>query len=82
MDHTCDNKENNVLSIEEKVDVTSIHSINVNKSISMNNDEHFIHKYYAPFLSSKNHEDVSYRSEYDSSKRKFRNHKALFWIYY
>ena len=27
--------------------------------IFMNDDESFIHKYYLPFLPSKNHEDVS-----------------------
>ena len=56
MDHTCENKENNVLSIEEKVDVTSIHSINTNNDISINDRDKFMHKYYAPFLSSNNHE--------------------------
>ena len=38
----------------------------------MNDDETFIHKYYAPFLSSNNHEDVSSGSEYDSAKRRIR----------
>ena len=33
--------------------------------ISMNDDDNFIHKYYAPFLSSKNHEYVYSGSEYD-----------------
>ena len=47
MDYTCDNKENNVLNIEEKVDVTSIHYINANNDISMNDDENYMHKYYA-----------------------------------
>ena len=36
----------------------------------MNDDENVIHKYYALFLSSKNHEDVSSGSEYDSGKWK------------
>ena len=34
----------------------------------MNDDDNFIHEYYATFL-SKNHEDVSSVSEYDSDKR-------------
>ena len=36
----------------------------------MNDDENFIHKYYAPFLPSNNNEDVSSGSEYDSSKQR------------
>ena len=36
----------------------------------MNDDENYIHKYYAPFLLSKNHEDVSSGTEYDSAKRR------------
>ena len=31
----------------------------------MNDDELYINKYYAPFLSSKDHEDISSGSEYD-----------------
>ena len=34
----------------------------------MNYYENYMHKYYAPFLSSNNHEDVLSRSEYDSEK--------------
>ena len=48
------------------MDVTSIHYINATNEISMNYDDNYIHKYYAPFLSSNNHEDVSSGSEYDS----------------
>ena len=36
-----------------------MHSINETNYISMNYEEDFIHKYYEPFLSSKNREDVS-----------------------
>ena len=49
MDNTCDENVNNVLNIEEEAYVTSIHSINAANDISMNNDENYIHKYYAPF---------------------------------
>ena len=45
--------------------MTSINSINATNDISINDDDNFIHKYYASFLSSKNHEGVSSRSEYD-----------------
>ena len=34
----------------------------------MNYDENFTHKYYASFLPSKYHEDISSGSEYDSTK--------------
>ena len=49
IDHTCDNNGINLLNTEEDVDITSVQSINGNNDISMNNDENFIHKYYAPF---------------------------------
>ena len=47
---TCDDNGINLLNIEEEADVTSIQSISVTDDISMNDDENFIHKYYAPFL--------------------------------
>ena len=43
----------------------------------MNNDHNFMHKYYAQFLSSKNHEDVSSGSEYDSEKRRVHQNKDI-----
>ena len=43
----------------------------------MNYDEHFIHKYYAPFLPSNNHEDISSGSQYDSEKRRVRCNKRI-----
>ena len=43
--------------------MTPIHFINATNYISMNDDDNFIHKYYAPFLSSNKHEDVSSGSE-------------------
>ena len=46
----------------------------------MNNDENVIQKYYAPFLSSNNHEDVYSGSEYYSAKKSVVI-KTLFWIY-
>ena len=57
--HTCDDNGNNLLNTEEEADFTSTQYINRTNDISMNDDEIFIHKYYAPFLSSKNHEDMS-----------------------
>ena len=36
----------------------------------MNDYENYMHKYYAPFLSSNKHEDVSSGSEYDSVKQR------------
>ena len=43
----------------------------------MNDDDNIIHKYYAPFLSSKNHEDVSSGSEYDLANRRVRQDKKI-----
>ena len=34
----------------------------------MNDDDNYMHKYYAPFLSSKNHGNLFFGSEYDSAK--------------
>ena len=54
--HTCNDNGINLLNTREEADVISIHSINSTNDISMNDDDNYIHKYYAPFLSSKNHE--------------------------
>ena len=56
IDHTCDDNGINLLNTEEEADVTSIQSINGTNDIYMNDDEIFIHKYYAPFLPSKNND--------------------------
>ena len=65
IDHTCDDNGINLLNTEEEAYATSIQSINGTYGISINDDENFIHNYYAPFLPSKNHEDLSSISEYD-----------------
>ena len=57
--------------------MTSIHSINETNDIDMNDDDNFIHKCYAPFLSSNNHEDVSFGSEYDSAKQRSCRNKNI-----
>ena len=57
------------------MDVTSIQSINGTNYKSMNDDENFIHKYYAPFLPSNNNEDVSSGSEYNPEKQIVRRHE-------
>ena len=57
--HTCDDNGINLLNTEEEVDVISIQSINGINDIAMNNDEKFIHKYYAPFFPSNNNEYLS-----------------------
>ena len=74
--------EKKLLNTEEEEYFTSINYINITNDISMNDDENFIHKYYTPFLSSKNHEDLLSGSFYDSAKRTVSCHKKLFWIYY
>ena len=65
IDHTCDQNGNNLFNTEGVVYFSSIHSINATNYISMNDDEKFIYKYFAPFLSSNNREDLSSGSEYD-----------------
>ena len=75
--HKCDDNGINLINIEEESYVTYIQSININNEISMNDDENFIHKYYAPFLPSNNNEDVSSGSEYDESKQRVRCHKNI-----
>ena len=52
--HTCDDNGINLLNTEEDADVTIINSINATNYISMNYDDNFINKYYAPFLPLKN----------------------------
>ena len=80
IDHACHEHGNSLLNTEEEAYVTSINSINANNDISMNDDDNFIHKDYAQFLSSKNHEDVSSVSEYDSEKRRVCHNKKIFLI--
>ena len=41
----------------------------------MNYYKNYIHKYYALFLLSKNHKDVSSGSEYDSAKKRVSRQK-------
>ena len=41
----------------------------------MNYPDNYMHQYYAPCLSSKNHEKVSSGSEYDSSKQRAHRNK-------
>ena len=47
----------------------------------MKYDDNFIYKYYGPFLSSKNHQDLSFGSEYDSVKRKVRRKENILDYY-
>ena len=75
--HTYNDNVINLLNTEEEEDVTSIQYINGTNDISINDDEIFIHKYYAPFLPSQNNYDVSSGSEYDSAKKKVRCNKKI-----
>ena len=61
IDHACDDNQINLFNTDEEADITSIHSINATNDISRNDDDNFIGKHYAPFL-SKIREDVSYVS--------------------
>ena len=68
VDHICDGNGICLLNYEEEADITSIHYINAIIDIYINDDENVIHKYYAPFLSSKIRVDASFGSEHDSAK--------------
>ena len=76
-DYTCDDNEKSILNIEEAAYFTYIHYINATNNIYMNNGDNFIHKYYAPLLSSKNNKDVYYALEYDSAKQRVRRNKKV-----
>ena len=75
-DHTCDDNGIILLNIKEETDVMSIYSINATNHISMNYDENSIPEYYAPFLLSKNYEDLFSGSYYDSTKQRYRRQKT------
>ena len=51
IDHVCDENGNNLINTATEEDITSIHSINATNNISIIDDDNFIQKYYAPFLS-------------------------------
>ena len=57
IDHACDYSGINLVNTKEEVYFTCIHSTNETHNISMNYDDP--HKYYAQFLLSNIHEDVS-----------------------
>ena len=82
IDHTCDDNVNHLINAEEEAFVTSIHSINVTNYIYMNNDDNFIHKYYAPFFCQRTMK--IYLQEHNMIQRngQFVVRKKLFWFYY
>ena len=59
IDHTCDYNGINLLNTDKEAGVTSIKYINGTNEIYIYDEDNFIHKYYAPFLSSNNYENVS-----------------------
>ena len=59
MDHTCDDNVHNVLNIKDEAYFTSTHYINGTNDIYMNDDENYVHTYYAKIILSNNHEDAS-----------------------
>ena len=50
IDHTCDDNVINLFHTDEEASVKSIDSINATNVISMNDDDNFIHKFYALFV--------------------------------
>ena len=77
IEHACDNNGINLVNTQEEAGVTCIHAINETNDISVNDDDNYIQKYYAPFLSSNIHEDVSSGIEYNSAKRRVRRQKNV-----
>ena len=67
-DCECDDNGINAVNTEEESYVTCIHDINETNERSINGDSNYIHKYYAPFLLSNIHEDLSTGTLYDSDK--------------
>ena len=63
------------------MDVTSIQYINGTNYISINYNDNFIHKYYAPFLPSNNNEVVLSGSEYNSEKHRLRHNNNIFYYF-
>ena len=49
IDHALDENGINLFNTKEAVDIKSINSINETNQISINDDENYIHEYYAPF---------------------------------
>ena len=54
IDNTLHDNRINLVDTEEEGDLNSIHSIDDTNHLSMLYDNNYIHKYYAPFLLSKN----------------------------
>ena len=77
IDYTLDDNGINLVNTKEELYVTSIHYINETNEISMNDDDKYINKYYAPFLSSNNHEAVSSGLEHDSAKQRVCRQKNI-----
>ena len=81
-DHACDDSGINLINTEEEVYFTCIHYRNETNDRNNNNDDNILHKYYAPFLSSKDQEDISTVTEYNSAKHRCCMNKNGICIYY
>ena len=64
------------------MDVTSIHSINATNDISMNDDDKFIHQYYAPFFCQRTTKIYLLDQNMIQKNEQFFVIKNLFLIYY
>ena len=82
IDHTFDGNWINLLNTEEESNITSIQSINGNNYISMNDNENFIHKYYAPFYHQKIMKMYILYQNMIQQNEEYAVIKRLFWIYY
>ena len=77
IDRKLDDNGINLVNTGEEAGITSIHYTNKTNDISMNEYDNYTHKYYASFLSSNNHGDVSSGLEYDSAKQRVCHQKYI-----
>ena len=64
------------------MDGTPIHSINATNDIYMNDDDNFIHKYYAPFFFQRIIQMYLMDHNMIQQNEQFVIIQILFWVYY
>ena len=82
IDHTCDDNGINLFNTEEEADLTSINFINATNYVSMNGDDNFIYKYYAPFYHQRIMKMYLLYQNMIRQNNFFFVIRTLFWIYY
>ena len=80
IDHTCDDNGINIVNTEEGADLTSIHYINEINVTSMNDNENYIHEYYAQFYYQRTVNMYFQQHNMIQQNEGFVGGKTLFWI--